>query len=333
MGERSGERQKKEGKKGTAATASGGIKALAQNPLAADIVAAALVATASALKDSRRARRTGDRSGRRNRQAVEGRGRGRGRALWDMALQIGRRSLEALTGDEMLLRARTSPRPSPKPNRRLRPKRNPPRNRKRNRPRSPGPPARRAAGRNGPQAHQRGDPSPTGRSTGGNLSPHRAFRRYDPASARNAPARARPREDDLPAIVEAPFGSRVKVYYNSDSHRFRIGKFLPLGMVFPLDFAFIPSTLAGDGDPFDLLILPEASLPVGSIVEVRYPRHPRGRAVQGQQEAAPQRPGHCSSRRKPTLRQGPAHRPAWPDLRRGTQHLLQHLQAPPRPDL
>ena len=40
-------------------------------------------------------------------------------------------------------------------------------------------------------------------------------------------------------------------------------------MVFPLDFAFIPSTLAGDGDPVDLLILPEASLPVGSIVNVR----------------------------------------------------------------
>jgi inorganic pyrophosphatase len=71
------------------------------------------------------------------------------------------------------------------------------------------------------------------------------------------------------AVVEAPAGSRVKVYYDPDSHRFRIGKFLPLGMVFPLDFAFVPSTLAGDGDPFDLLILPEASLPVGSIVTVR----------------------------------------------------------------
>jgi len=71
------------------------------------------------------------------------------------------------------------------------------------------------------------------------------------------------------AIVEAPAGSRVKVYYDPESHRFRIGKFLPLGMVFPLDFAFIPSTLAGDGDPVDLLILPEASLPVGSIVNVR----------------------------------------------------------------
>lgn len=71
------------------------------------------------------------------------------------------------------------------------------------------------------------------------------------------------------AVVEAPAGSRVKVYYDPESHRFRIGKFLPLGMVFPLDFAFIPSTLAGDGDPVDLLILPEASLPVGSIVSVR----------------------------------------------------------------
>ena len=60
------------------------------------------------------------------------------------------------------------------------------------------------------------------------------------------------------AIVEAPAGSRVKVYYDPESHRFRIGKFLPLGRVFTLDFAFIPSTLAGDGDPVDLLILPEA---------------------------------------------------------------------------
>jgi len=71
------------------------------------------------------------------------------------------------------------------------------------------------------------------------------------------------------AILEAPAGSRVKVYYDPESHRFRIGKFLPLGMVFPFDFAFIPSTLGGDGDPVDLLILPEAPLPVGCIVKVR----------------------------------------------------------------
>ena len=71
------------------------------------------------------------------------------------------------------------------------------------------------------------------------------------------------------AVVEAPAGSRVKVYYDPESHRFRVGKFLPLGMVFPFDFSFIPSTFAGDGDPVDLLILPEANLPVGSIVKVQ----------------------------------------------------------------
>lgn len=71
------------------------------------------------------------------------------------------------------------------------------------------------------------------------------------------------------AIVEAPAGSRVKVYYDPDSHLFRVGKSLPLGMVFPLDFAFVPSTLGGDGDPLDLLILPEAALPVGSIIKVQ----------------------------------------------------------------
>jgi inorganic pyrophosphatase len=71
------------------------------------------------------------------------------------------------------------------------------------------------------------------------------------------------------AVVEAPAGSRVKVYYDPDSQRFRTGKLLPLGMVFPLDFAFIPGTLGGDGDALDLLILPETALPMGAIVKVR----------------------------------------------------------------
>ncbi|MBV9527739.1 inorganic diphosphatase [Sphingomonas sp.] len=71
------------------------------------------------------------------------------------------------------------------------------------------------------------------------------------------------------AIVEAPAGSRVKVYYDPDCHLFRVGKSLPLGMAFPLDFAFVPSTLGGDGDPLDLLILPESALPVGSMVKVQ----------------------------------------------------------------
>lgn len=75
-----------------------GIKALAENPLLADIVAAALVATASALKDSKRARAlasdTGDELSKLTKAGSE-----RGSALWDMALQIGKRSLEALNSE------------------------------------------------------------------------------------------------------------------------------------------------------------------------------------------------------------------------------------------
>lgn len=105
--------KKKKGKKGTAAAASGGVKALAQNPLAADIVAAALVATASALKDLRRARALATEAGDEIAKLSKA-GARQGEALWDMALQIGRRSLEALTSDEMPNSAKQKAKPKAK---------------------------------------------------------------------------------------------------------------------------------------------------------------------------------------------------------------------------
>ena len=71
------------------------------------------------------------------------------------------------------------------------------------------------------------------------------------------------------AIVETPHGSRAKITYDEATGRFALGKLLPAGMAFPLDFGFVPSTLGGDGDPIDLLILAEAELPVGCLVTVR----------------------------------------------------------------
>jgi hypothetical protein len=86
-------KDRKSGKSGST------IKTLAQNPLVADVVAAALVATASALKDSKRARalasEAGDELAKLSKANAD-----RGSALWDMALQIGRRSLEAIMSDE-----------------------------------------------------------------------------------------------------------------------------------------------------------------------------------------------------------------------------------------
>jgi len=92
-------KKKKKDKKAGAAKASDSLKALAKNPVVADVVAAALVATASALKDSKRARalasEAGDELSKLSKAGAEA-----GNALWDMALQIGRRSLEALTNEE-----------------------------------------------------------------------------------------------------------------------------------------------------------------------------------------------------------------------------------------
>jgi hypothetical protein len=90
------DKKKKKEKKGTKATDS--IKALAKNPLVADVVAAALVATASALKDSRRARALASEAGDELAKLSKA-GARQGEALWEMALQIGRRSLEALNNE------------------------------------------------------------------------------------------------------------------------------------------------------------------------------------------------------------------------------------------
>ena len=97
-------KDKKPGKSGDGPVK--GLKKLAQNPLVADVVAAALVATASALKDSKRARalasEAGDDIAKLSKAGAE-----RGNALWDMALQIGRRSLETLSGDAAPKRSRS----------------------------------------------------------------------------------------------------------------------------------------------------------------------------------------------------------------------------------
>jgi len=70
----------------------------------------------------------------------------------------------------------------------------------------------------------------------------------------------------LNIVVETPRGSRTKIKYDDQLHVFRAEKPLPLGMVFPFAFGFLPSTKAGDGDPLDVLVLSEAELPWGSIV-------------------------------------------------------------------
>jgi hypothetical protein len=110
-------KKKKNGKKASKAKAAGAgtaekavkqLKTLSQNPFVADVVAAALVGAAAALKDSKKARQLASEAGD-ELEKMSRKGMQRGEALWDTALDIGRRSLEALSADHAPKRAKSRP--------------------------------------------------------------------------------------------------------------------------------------------------------------------------------------------------------------------------------
>jgi hypothetical protein len=92
------DKKKKKKDKKNAASSVAGLKSLAQNPLVADVVAAALVATAAAIKDSNKARKLAEVAGD-ELEALAKEGADRGNAMWQLALIVGRRALETYAGD------------------------------------------------------------------------------------------------------------------------------------------------------------------------------------------------------------------------------------------
>ena len=75
------------------------LREISQNPLVADVVVATLVAAASALKDSKKAHQLAANAGD-ELQKLGHEGADRGKALWQLALDVGRKTVEALAGDE-----------------------------------------------------------------------------------------------------------------------------------------------------------------------------------------------------------------------------------------
>jgi inorganic pyrophosphatase len=70
-------------------------------------------------------------------------------------------------------------------------------------------------------------------------------------------------------VIETLRGTPYKYDYDFDFDVFRMNKVLPLGMVFPFDFGFIPSTKAEDGDPLDVLLLMDEPGMQGTLVPAR----------------------------------------------------------------
>jgi inorganic pyrophosphatase len=70
-------------------------------------------------------------------------------------------------------------------------------------------------------------------------------------------------------VIESPKGSPVKYAYDSKAQAFELKRILPAGMAFPLDFGFVPSTMAPDGDPLDILVLNDEPAVVGALLTAR----------------------------------------------------------------
>jgi inorganic pyrophosphatase len=79
-----------------------------------------------------------------------------------------------------------------------------------------------------------------------------------------------PNDDDIiQVVIETPKGSRNKYALDVEQKVFELTKVLPAGMVFPYDFGFIPSTLAEDGDPTDVLVLMDGPAFPGCLLKCR----------------------------------------------------------------
>ena len=74
---------------------------------------------------------------------------------------------------------------------------------------------------------------------------------------------------EVPAIIEVPRGSRNKYEADHETGLIWLDRMLFTATQYPTDYGFIPETLAGDGDPLDVLILLEEHVASPGDVHLR----------------------------------------------------------------
>ncbi|MFN7685928.1 MAG: inorganic diphosphatase [Oligoflexia bacterium] len=71
------------------------------------------------------------------------------------------------------------------------------------------------------------------------------------------------------AVVEIPQGSRSKFEVDKESGLIKLDRLLYGSMHYPVNYGIIPQTLGEDGDPLDILVMTQAQLFPGCLIEAR----------------------------------------------------------------
>src|ERR1700733_11080108 len=76
-------------------------------------------------------------------------------------------------------------------------------------------------------------------------------------------------DGDVRVVIETPRGSRAKFRYEPEMQTFTLSKSLLVGLTYPHDWGFVPSTTADDGDPLDIMVIHDAATMPGLVLACR----------------------------------------------------------------
>lgn len=76
--------------------------------------------------------------------------------------------------------------------------------------------------------------------------------------------------NDFNVVIEIPMhADPVKYEVDKESGAIFVDRFMSTAMHYPCNYGYIPHTIAGDGDPVDVLVVTQFALPPGVVVRCR----------------------------------------------------------------